>query len=128
MRTLLLRIDLGCGIGATDDLLTTPGPVDFGALGKVLGISAAKGAFMGWLVPKTIPWLSLALVIGVVFGSFFWTSVPARGSFPEDSLRWWNLAPGALLGMVLVLVSRKKAAAAAQKDARDARDARDLPV
>jgi hypothetical protein len=115
MRTLLLAIVLGSILGVTADLIVTPGPVDFGALVKVLGVSAAKGAFIGWLVPKTIPWLSVALAIGIVFGAFFWTAVPSRGSFPADALRWWNLVPGMVLGTVLVLKSRRKAAEAAER-------------
>ena len=115
MRTVGLAILIGVTLGAGVDLLSTSGPVDMRALLRVIGISAAKSAFIGWLVPRSMPWLSLALATGVLMGMFFWSTVPNRGEYP-DIWHWWNLFPGAVLGFILILLEWRKPARVATRE------------
>lgn len=107
MKTVGFGLLLGAVLGALVDVAMVR-PVDSAALLKVTGLSAAKGAFIAWLIPRSYVTLAAALLVSVIFGTFFWAAVPNRGSLPEDALRWWNLAPGMFLGVVLCLVARAK--------------------
>ena len=105
MRTVGFGILLGALLGGAVDAATVR-PVDTAALLKVIGLSAAKGAFIAWLVPRSYKSFGVSMMMSIVFATFFWVAVPNRGSFPEDAFRWWNLVPGIVLGVILCLVAR----------------------
>jgi Na+/pantothenate symporter len=107
MKTVGIGLLLGAIVGALVDIATVR-PVDTSMLMKVIGLSAAKGAFIAWLIPRSYVSLAASLTVSIIFAVFFWTAVPNRGSFPEDALQWWNVGPGLFLGVVLCLLARAK--------------------
>ena len=108
MLTALLAALLGAVMAVGIDIYVfglEPGP----SLWAIARMGALKGALIGWLVPKSIEWLWVALIVGALLGGFFWAMAPVRGSYPADALAWWNFAPGVLLGMLLIIKSRSHA-------------------
>ena len=110
MRTIGFAILLGVLFGVTADLLTFTGSRDYVLLAKIAGLSAAKAAVIGWLVPRSVQWLPLAILFGMLLGTVFWAAVPSRGVDHEYRFELWNLIPGALLGLILVVIEWRKPA------------------
>ena len=107
MKTVRFGLLLGALLGGlVDNALWRP--IDPAALMKVMALSAAKGAFIAWLIPRSYVSLAASLSVSIIFATFFWVAAPNRGSFPEDALRWWNVGPGLILGVVLCLMARAK--------------------
>ena len=108
MKTIGFAILLGVVFGVTADLLTFGVPRDYVLLLKIAGLSAGKAAVIGWLVPRSVQWLPLAIFFGMLLGTVFWAAVPSRGLAHEYRFELWNLIPGALLGLILVLKEWRK--------------------
>lgn len=116
MKTIGLGILLGAIFGVVAELLYAQGITDYALLGRIAAISAGKGAVIAWLVPRSVQWLPLAIFFGMLLGTFFWATVPSHGSYPDHLFEPWNILPGAILGLILILREWRKPARVATRE------------